>query len=234
MCFSATASFIAGTSLSAVGVATLKRTEARTERPFALIPLLFGIQQLIEGVIWLTFRHDAPLLRQTMTYLYSGFSHVLWPTYVPFAMGVLEAVRWRKKAIFTFEAAGVALGLYLLYFLMTRPVVAEVVGSHIVYASPHFYLIPVMVFYLAVTCVSCFFSSHGFVKLFGVLQLLSFIAAYLIHAMAFFSIWCFFAAILSLLIYLHFRFRDLGGFPKQRAFSPAIGLILIANIYLGR
>src|SRR5579859_5307982 len=104
MCFSAPASFIAGTSLAAVGVAALKRTEARSERPLAMIPLLFGIQQLTEGVIWLTFRHDAPLLKQMMTYLYSGFSHVLWLVYVPFAVGVLEAERWRKKAIFAFEA----------------------------------------------------------------------------------------------------------------------------------
>ena len=222
MCFSAPASFVAGTTLCAVGVATLKRTEARTEMPLAMIPLLFGVQQLTEGVVWLTFSHDLPLLKQTMTYLYSGFSHVLWPMYVPFATGVLEAVRWRRKAIFAFEAAGVAVGLYLLYFLVTRPVVAEVVGMHIVYVSPHFYLIPVMVFYLAATCVSCFFSSHGYVKLFGVLALLSFIAAYLVHVMAAVSIWCFFAAILSLLIYLHLRFRDLGWFPREPSFRSAI------------
>lgn len=221
MCFSASASFIAGTSLSAIGVVTLKKTEKTDELPFAMIPLLFGIQQLTEGAIWLTFRHDLPLLKQTMTYLYSGFSHVLWPMYVPFAMGVLEAVRWRKKAIFAFEAAGVAVGFYLLYFIVTRPVVAEVLGRHIVYASPHFYLIPVMVMYLAATCVSCFFSSHGFVKLFGVLALLSFIAAYLVHVLALVSIWCFFAAILSLLIYVHLRFRNLGGFEENPAFSPS-------------
>ena len=224
MCFSASASFIAGTSLSVVGVAALKRTEGRTELPFATIPLLFGIQQLTEGVIWLTFSHDAPLLKQTMTYLYSGFSHVLWPIYVPFAMGVMEAVPWRKKAILAFEVAGVAVGLYLLYYMVTLPMVAEVVGRHIVYLSPHFYLIPVMVLYLAATCVSCFFSSHGFVKLFGVLVLLSFIASYVVHFMALVSIWCFFAAILSLLIYLHLRFRGLGGFPRNLSFrrpSPA-------------
>ena len=54
MCFSASASFIAGTSLSAVGVAALRNTKARSEQPLAAIPLLFGIQQLAEGVIWLT------------------------------------------------------------------------------------------------------------------------------------------------------------------------------------
>jgi len=71
------------------------------------------------------------------------------------------------------------------------------------------------VFYLAATCVSCFFSSHKFVNLFGVLALVSFIAAYVVHVRALVSIWCFFAAILSLLIYVHLRFRHLGGFPTD-------------------
>ena len=91
MCFSASASFIAGASISVLGVATIKKTKTRAEVPFAMIPLLFGIQQLIEGVIWLTFHYEAPLLKQIMTYFYSGFSHVLWPIYVPLAIGFLEA-----------------------------------------------------------------------------------------------------------------------------------------------
>ncbi len=215
MCFSASASFIADTSISVLGVATIKKTKAKTEIPFAMIPLLFGIQQLIEGVIWLTFHYEAPLLKQIMTYLYSGFSHVLWPIYVPLTIGFLEAVRWRKRAIFIFEVAGLAVGLYLLYFIVTRPVVAEVIGKHVVYTSPHFYSILVMAIYLLVTCASCFFSSHNFVKLFGGLAFLLFVAAFFIHAMAFFSIWCFFAALLSVLIYLHLRFRGLGGFAKS-------------------
>lgn len=215
MCSSASASFIAGTSLSVIGVASLKTTDMTGERPLATIPLLFGAQQLTEGVVWLTFRHDAPLLKETMTYVYSGFSHVLWPIYVPLAMGVLEAVRWRRRAFVVFEMAGLAVGLYLLYSIVARPVTAEVVGGHIVYESPHFYAIPVMGLYLVATCVSCFFSSHGFVRLFGLLAFVSFIAAYLVHITAFVSIWCFFAAILSLLIYVHLRFRHLGGFPTR-------------------
>ncbi len=215
MCFSASASFIAGTALIAIGAAALGKTRVRTEVPFAMIPVLFGIQQLIEGVIWLTFIYEAPLLKEVTTYLYSGFSHVLWPIFVPFAMGMIEEVRWRKKVIFAFGVAGLAVGFYLLYYIVVTPMVAEVVGSHIVYDSPHFYLIPVMFLYLVATCVSCFFSSHGFVKLFGSLMLLSFIAAYIVHVTALVSIWCFFAAILSLLIYIHLRFRDLGGFPKN-------------------
>ena len=214
MCFSAPASFIAGTALSAIGLAALRNTKVRSEIPFAMIPLLFGIQQLTEGIIWLSFSYDVPVLKEVMTYVYSVFSHVLWPIYVPLAVGIMESVRWRKKMIFAFGAAGAFVGLYLLYFIVATPMVAEVVGRHIVYDSPHFYLIPVMIVYLAATCVSCLFSSHGFVKLFGALMFLSFVAAYIIHVMALVSVWCFFAAIISLLIYIHLRFRDLGGFPN--------------------
>ncbi len=181
-----------------------------------MIPLLFGIQQLIEGVLWLTFVHDAPLLKQAMTYAYSGFSHALWPIYVPFAIGVLETARWRKRTLVLFQAAGLVVGLYLLYFIVTRPVVA-VISKHIVYVSPHFYLAPVMVLYLAATCVSAFFSSHRFVNLFGALSLISFIGAYAIYAHALVSVWCFFAALLSILLYVHLRFRGLGGFPAHAA-----------------
>lgn len=231
MCFSATASFVAGTSLSVIGVATLKCTRRPTEILFAMIPLLFGIQQLIEGVIWLTFVHDAPMLKQTMTYVYSGFSHVLWPIYVPLAIGVLELMRWRRKVLAAFEVAGLVVGLYLLYFIVTRPVVAQVVSRHIEYLSPHFYIAPVIVLYVAATCVSAFFSSHRFVNLFGMLALLSFIITYVTYAHALVSVWCFFAALLSILMYVHMRFRGLGGFPVdavdsvgrsgERRFAPS-------------
>jgi hypothetical protein len=207
MCFSATASFIAGVSLSAIGVLTLKKAERKAEIPFAMIPLLFGIQQIIEGMLWLSFRFDAPLLNVTMTYAFTLFSHVLWPMYVPFAIGLVETVAWRKKAIWAFRVIGIAVGLYLLYWIVRFPVTSEV-DEHIVYVSPHFIKVPMMMLYLAATCVSCFFSSHKLINLFGVLALLLFMVAYWVHSVAFFSIWCFFAAILSVVIYLHFKFGN--------------------------
>ena len=86
MCFSATASFSAGAFLLGLGTITLKSARLPRELPFAAIPLLFAIQQLSEGVIWLTFRHGAPQLNVVMTYVYSFFSHVLGPVYVPVAV----------------------------------------------------------------------------------------------------------------------------------------------------
>lgn len=193
--------------MSAIGVLTLKKAEQKAEIPLAMIPLLFGIQQIIEGMLWLSFRLEAPLLNVTMTYAFTLFSHVLWPMFVPFSIGLVETVAWRKKVISAFQLTGVAVGLYLLYWIVRFPVTSEV-DEHIVYVSPHFIKVPMMMLYLAATCVSCFFSSHKLINLFGVLALLLFMVAYWVHSVAFFSIWCFFAAILSVVIYLHFKFGN--------------------------
>ena len=203
MCFSATASFIAGGSLTAVGVATLRKSELKVEIPFAMIPLLFGIQQIIEGMLWLSFRFGAPLLNMTMTYAFTLFSHVLWPIFVPLSIGLVETVAWRKKVISAFLLIGIAVGLYLLYLIVRFPLTAEI-DEHIVYVSPHFYQIPVMALYLASTCVACFFSSSKLINIFGALALVLFMLAYWFYTVAFFSVWCFFAAVLSAVIYLHF------------------------------
>jgi hypothetical protein len=207
MCFSASVSFLAGTSLLAVGAVAVRKVRRNAELPFAAIPLLFGVQQLIEGVIWLTFRFDSPLLNPAMTFVYSLFSHVLWPLYVPFCALLLEPVRWRRKALVAFLAAGAAVGLYLLVNMFRFPIVSRVVGSHIEYVSPHFYAAPVMAGYLAGTCVSMLFSSHSIVRLFGIATFLAFFAAYAVYAKWFISVWCFFAAALSVVVLLHFTNR---------------------------
>ncbi|MEW5858245.1 MAG: DUF6629 family protein [Cyanobacteriota bacterium] len=54
MCFSATASFTAGTTLSVLGVATLTQIRSRQEVLLGIFPLLFATQQFIEGWVWLT------------------------------------------------------------------------------------------------------------------------------------------------------------------------------------
>lgn len=210
MCFSATASFSTGTLLLGLGTLTLKSARRPRERPFAAIPPLFAIQQLSEGVIWLTFRYEAPLLNAVMTHVYSFFSHVLWPVYVPMAVLLIEPPGWRRQALRAFIAAGVAVSAYLLYFLVAFPVVSRPTGQHIEYVSPHFFAAVAMTLYLLSTAVSLLLSTHRMVKVFGVLALWSFVAAYWFYTTWFISVWCFFAAVLSAVVYLHFKFGHMG------------------------
>jgi len=208
MCFSASSSFVGGTFLLAVGAITVKNVARWAELPFAAIPVLFGVQQILEGIIWLTFRFDTPLLNTVMTHGYSLFSHVLWPIYVPFAVLLLEPVPWRRKALYAFLAIGAAAGVYLLINMVRFPITSRAMGGHIEYVSPHFYVIVVMGSYLAATCLSMLLSSHKVVNVFGIASLLLFFAAYKIYAVWFISVWCFFAAALSAIVYLYFRVRE--------------------------
>ncbi|MEO5670072.1 MAG: DUF6629 family protein [Ramlibacter sp.] len=210
MCFSATASFIAGTTLSILGVATLHTIRSRSEVAFAAIPLLFGLQQIVEGVLWLSFGFKAPQLNVAMTYLFSLFSHVLWPIFVPFSIGLLETVAWRRRVIWGFQSVGLVVGLYLLYLILEFPVTSAALAN-IVYVSPHFYRVPAMLLYLAATCVSCFFSSIDTVRIFGALALFLFAVAAVFFNLALFSVWCFFSALLSFIIYVHFRRSEARG-----------------------
>ena len=207
MCFSATASFSAGTVLLGLGALTLKSARRPRELAFAAIPLLFAVQQLSEGVIWLTFRYEAPLLNAVMTHVYSFFSHVLWPVYVPLAVLLIEPPGWRRRALLVLVAAGAAVGAYLLYFLIALPIVSRPVGQHIEYVSPHFFAAAAITLYLMSTTFSPLLSTHRTVRAFGVLVLLSFVAAYYFYAIWFISVWCFFAALMSAVIYLHFVMR---------------------------
>ncbi|MES2280143.1 MAG: DUF6629 family protein [Pseudomonadota bacterium] len=210
MCFSATASFTAGALLLGFGVVTLKSAKRPRERLFAAIPLLFAIQQLSEGVIWLTFSADAPLLNTVMTHVYSFFSHVLWPIYLPVAVLMIEPPGGRRRALTALVVAGSAVGVYLLYVLVAFPVVSRATGQHVEYDSPHFFAAAVMMLYLISTTVSPLLSTLRGVRVFGALALLSFGAAYYFYATWFISVWCFFAALLSAVIYLHFTLPRAG------------------------
>ena len=211
MCFSATASFSAGALLLGIGTVTLRSALATHQRralPFAAIPMLFAMQQLIEGVIWLTFAEEVTRLNAAMTYAYSFFSHVLWPVYVPVAVLLMEPAVWRRRTLTAFVAAGAAVGAYLLYVLLAYPIMSRPTGQHIVYDSPHFFAAATMTLYLLSTAISPLLSTHRWVVVFGALAMLSFAAAYAFYAMWFISVWCFFAALLSAVVGVHFGARE--------------------------
>lgn len=203
MCFSATASFTAGALLLGAGILSVRSARGPHELPLAAIPLLFAIQQLTEGVIWLTFRYEAPLLNAVMTHAYSFFSHVLWPVYVPVAVLLIEPPGWRRSMLWGFSAAGTAVAAYLMYMLVAFPVLSRATGQHIEYVSPHFFAAAVMSVYLLSTAISPMVSTHRLVKIFGMLAAASFAAAYYFYARWFISVWCLFAAVLSFVLCAH-------------------------------
>lgn len=205
MCFSVTASFATGVALSAVGVSTLSKTEKKPEVFLAMIPLLFGIQQVIEGLVWLSLLRNTATLNQISTCGYALFSHVLWPIFVPFAVTLIEKNPTRKKILYAFQVAGVAVGIYLLYAIIQNPIVSSILNHSIKYETVFLYKFLITGFYITVVCGSFLVSSERLLNLFGGILLVSFLTAYYFYTLTFVSVWCFFAAVLSLIIYLFFK-----------------------------
>ena len=215
MCFSATASFTAGAALLAVGGFTISRASRPAEFPYASIPALFGAQQLIEGGLWLTFPDKAPHLNAILTHAYTFFSHIFWPIFVPIAVLLLEPVAGRRSLMRLVALGGAVAGIYLAYFFVMEPTTSKVVGRHMLYISPHFFIGPILALYVVSTCVAPLMSSHATVRWFGVVVSASLAAAYLFYAYWFISVWCFFAAVVSATIMLYFR-RESSAIAKQR------------------
>lgn len=208
MCFSATASFTAGAVLSAVGVVTIKKAKSKRALPFAVIPLLFGMQQVIEGAVWLSFNYGLPFLNQIATYSFLFFAYILWPIFVPFAVGLLESDTHRKKILYGFQLIGIVVSLYLSYFAVTHQIVSKIINQCIAYTMPPVHGVVVVGFYILAVGVSCIFSSHRIVNIFGILVVFSFALTYYFFTTSFVSVWCFFAAILSAIVYWYFSSKN--------------------------
>lgn len=207
MCFSATASFAAGTALSVAGIETIKKARSKSEIPFAAIPLLFGVQQIIEGAVWLSLRSALPTLNILSTYTFILFAYVLWPILIPFSVLLLEVDARRKHILYIFQATGALVSLYLLYFIVSSEMFSQVVNKSIGYSMPMQYGAFLVTLYWLATCGSCLFSSHKIINILGFLATVSLAVAYYFYTASYVSVWCFFAAVLSGVVYWFFR-RD--------------------------
>lgn len=203
MCFSPAASFAAAASLGVIGGATVEKTRRWSHVPFASIPLLFSVQQLAEGVIWLSLARPTLLLAAQYVYLF--FSHVFWPAMVPVSVYLLEPDARRRRLLTPFILLGVVVSAYFLYFLAVETVRVDVLRGSIAYVAPHFSTTFVLSPYALAVCGSCVLSSRRLVAVFGIAVFLSAFVASWLYYETFVSVWCYFSAILSVIVYLEFR-----------------------------
>src|SRR5687767_8590955 len=108
MCFSAAASFSAGAILTGLAVISMKEVSKPSHYPLAGIPLLFGAQQLTEGVLWLSLsNHSWYGYQDITTYLFLVIAQVFWPVLLPVAFILFEKDARRKKLMKIFLGAGI-------------------------------------------------------------------------------------------------------------------------------
>jgi len=208
MCFSAEASFIVSGTLLVVGVTTIRKTVYPKDFPVALIPLIFAVQQLIEGLLWVTLAHsDTSPSQFWLSNIYGAFIGIIWPLFAPFAVYRAETDNLRKKIIAMIGLAGVGLAIYTVIGLANEPIIAEIIHHSINYRHHVGSYQLVIVLYLLATCVPFIFSSYKHLYIAGIIFTIGFFAAYFSYLETFASVWCFFAAVASTLIYFYFAHR---------------------------
>lgn len=205
MCFSASASVAAGVVLTGIGVLAWRSVRRPRDRAFAALPLLFAVQQFIEGALWLGLNGGPQPINAALALAYIVFAHLLWPVYVPLSVWLIEPSRPRRAGLAVLVAAGAALSGWFVAQTWRHGIEALAQGGHIVYAYPHPNPGLTMAIYIAATTASLLLSSHRTVKLFGVLVLVSFAITSWFYLRWLDSVWCFFAALLSSVVLLHFR-----------------------------
>jgi hypothetical protein len=206
MCFSAEASFVASAGLAVVGVATLRQVKEPSDRMVAAIPIVFAAHQLVEGVVWSTTPGEAPHLLAAR--LFALLAYTVWPIYLPLAFFSYEHEAARKRWLLGLVALGTLAGLNFLVLMIDDPVEPAVRCGSLQYRfhNPQIYLshivygIPVM--------LAPALSRDKVFRAFGAGLLVAYLVAYYTWFKTHPSVWCYFAALLSALIYLHFRLRD--------------------------
>jgi len=205
MCFSAPASFAGGAVISAVGITTVRKCARPESRLFSIIPLLFAAQQFAEGVIWVALRSSGfPLVFQTSAaVIFLTTALVVWPTMVPLSVYFMEKVNTRKRMLALLAVAGVIVSVIYAYCMLRYSVNPQINGFHIKYVDnfPRMLINIALPLYLVSTIIPLFVSSVPRMWLFGVLIAVACLVTVVFFAQYLTSVWCFFAALISVTIY---------------------------------
>ena len=204
MCFSAEASFAGGIIISAIGVFTIRKARKSPQILFASIPLFFGLQQFAEGLLWFTLRSPGnEELLKISTYIFLLMALVFWPLIIPISMLFMEMLEKKKKTLRILLSAGVLLSLYYAYCLLSYDIRPKIINYHIQYDTdfPESIAMVAFLFYLTATIPPLFVSSIKKMHWFGILMTLSCLVTAVFFTQYLTSVWCFFAALISGLIY---------------------------------
>jgi hypothetical protein len=203
MCFSPEASFTGGVIISTIGALTVRKVHKPSQILFASIPLFFGLQQFAEGGLWLMLRSgNNNLFMEISTYVFLIMALVIWPVMIPLAVIFLEELKRKKKVLIALLIVGGILSGYYAFCLVSYSVTPVIDGYHIKYQNnfPQSFAITAFIFYLVATITPLFVSSYKKTHLLGILMTLSCIVTAIFFTQYLTSVWCFFAALISVVI----------------------------------
>ncbi len=222
MCFSLQADLVAGAVLVPVAALALREVRTRRELPFALLPTVFCLHQLIEVFVWLGLDGRVPgWVQSTAALAYVLIALPLLPLLVPISIVLLEP-RGARARVAPFVVLGAVVASVLAYAVLDGPI--EVTRlDHALGYSVDLSAAPLWaVLYVVAVIGPALLSGYRSIVAFGVLNLVGLTVVGVLYTQAFASLWCVYAALASVLVLVHLRRRRRLPDPHRLGGSPHV------------
>ena len=208
MCFSPQADLAGGLLICAIGVDAVRHVHGRRDFfMLAGIPLLLGVHQFIEALVWWWLRGDMPGgIGRAALWAYLLIAFVVLPVFIPLTVMTLEPTRLRKLMMAPFAAIGAVVAVVLLVAMLRGPVNVRLAPYHLSYSIRLSDGLLIIGCYVVAVCGSLLVSGYREVAIFGIVNLLAVIIIARLTVSGFASVWCGWAAISSAAVALHCRF----------------------------
>lgn len=218
MCYSPTASFVSAGVIAIIGVATLRHVREPRTILFAAVPLLFAVHQATEGVVWLGLNGTlGPAALKRAAFLFTLYAQGLLPFLMPAAVALMEPPGRRRALIGGLAAIGLIVCAWDLYGLLLYPSRTFIDHHAIAYRNPLTGNLWISLLYITGTCGSLLLSSHRVLRYYGAFNVVTLTIVEMVREYAFASVWCFYAAAASTIIYWQFRSRAFSVAPPMAA-----------------
>ncbi len=205
MCLSAEVSLGAAAVLIPAGAVAARSALQRDRRylMIATLPFLFGLQQLVEGLVWIEGRAGNAHHVAQYSLLYMFFTWIAWPIWVPVSAYFIERGA-RRNIILLFVIAGALLGglQFIPYFVHDGWLTTTFLRWAIRYQDINLLdgLISrtaIYAIYVTVVIVPFLLVRSWEIKIFGLLVAGVLIVTYGFFSYAYISVFCFGGALVS-------------------------------------
>jgi hypothetical protein len=219
VCFSPQADIVGGLVIVAIGVDAVRHVgERRDFLALASVPLLLGLHQFIEALVWLWLQGHVPRgLGQVALWAYLLIAFVVLPVFIPLAVIALEPTRRRKQMMVPFAVTGAVIAAVLLAAMVRGPVGVKLAPYHLAYSLRLPDGLLIVGFYVVAVCGPLLVSGYRHVAIFGIANLIAVVIIARLTVSGFASVWCGWAALSSAAIAVHCRLAK----PHPQRSQPA-------------
>ncbi|MET9487771.1 DUF6629 family protein [Nocardia sp. NPDC006630] len=198
-----TADLVAGTALLPVAALSLREVKHWRELPFALLPAIFALHQYIESIVWAGLNgHVSAGLEHAAVFAYLLIALPLLPTLFPLSILMLEP-RGARLRVAPFVVLGAVVSTYFTVVLITDPVGVTSHPYCLAYQTGAQNMPVWATLYVVAVIGPALMSGYPSIVAFGVLNLIGLVVAAALYVQAFASLWCVYAAIMSVLVLVH-------------------------------